>query len=125
MNRILTAARLHTIAPGFSLILPWAIVASSFAINVLIWGIADIAEQTGGGAGGLPSLYITLSIVYVQSMASLLPVCDGVEPDPPDVLPRYGAVRSPAVPRVRTRALWAAVGRTRYRWVGCVGLPFF
>lgn len=78
MNRIVSAARLHLIAPGFSLILPWAIMASSFAINVLIWSVADIAEQTADGTGGLAWLYITVAIVYVQSMASLLPFAMGL-----------------------------------------------
>lgn len=80
MNRIVSAARLHLVAPWLPLLLPWAIMASSLAINILIWGVADIAEQTGGraGTGGLASLYITLCVVYMQAVSSLLPFAMGL-----------------------------------------------
>lgn len=73
MNRILTAARVHTIAPALSLMLPWAIMASSLVINILIWGVTDVAEQPGSGTGGLASLYITIAVVHIQAVSYLLP----------------------------------------------------
>lgn len=79
MNRIVSAARLNLVAPWL-LLLPWAIMASSLAINIFIWGIADLADETGGQAstGGLASLYITLGVIYVQSVSSLLPFAMGL-----------------------------------------------
>lgn len=78
MNRIITAARVHTVAPALFLIMPWAIMASGFVINILIWGLADLSEQPGSGTGGLASLYITLAIVYMQSVTYLLPFTVGL-----------------------------------------------
>lgn len=79
MNRILSTARLHLVAPWL-LLLPWAIMASSLAINIFLWGVADIAEKTGGqgGTGGLASLYLTLCVVYIQTVSSLLPFAMGL-----------------------------------------------
>lgn len=78
MNRIITAARLHTIAPAVGLILPWAIMASSFLINIVVWSLTDVADHPGSGTGGLASLYATLCIVYVQTVAYLLPFAMGL-----------------------------------------------
>lgn len=79
MNRILSTARLHLVAPWL-LLLPWAIMASSLAINIFLWGVADVAEQTDGqgGTGGLASLYLTLCVVYIQAVSSLLPFAMGL-----------------------------------------------
>ena len=70
MNRIVSAARLHLVA-AWLLLLPWAIMGSSFFINVLIWGLADIPEGRDAGTAGLASLYLTLCFVYIQSMSAL------------------------------------------------------
>ena len=79
MNRILSAARFHLIAPWL-LLLPWGIMASSLAINIFIWGVADIAGQTNGqgSTGGVASLYGTLCIVYMQAVPGRLPFAMGL-----------------------------------------------
>jgi len=77
VNRIVSAARLHLVAPWL-LLLPWAIMGSSFFINVLVWRLADMAEGREPGTAGLASLYLTLCIVYVQSMSALLPFAMGL-----------------------------------------------
>jgi hypothetical protein len=75
MNRILQAARLHVVHPLVILGVPWLVVASSFTINELIWGFGRIADQPGntGGTGGVLALYITVSIVFLQSVTGLFP----------------------------------------------------
>jgi hypothetical protein len=80
MNRIVAAARLHLVHPLVALGVPWMVVASSFAINWLIWklaGIADIADS-GNFTGGVAALYITVMIVYVQAVTQLLPFAMGL-----------------------------------------------
>lgn len=78
MNRVINAARLNIVAPGFSLVLPWAIMASSLVINILIWAVTDVSEVPGAATGGLASLYIALMFVYIQAVASLLPFAMGL-----------------------------------------------
>lgn len=79
MNRVLGAARLHLVHPLAALGVPWAVVASSFAINLLVWGFTDAGQQPGGGiTGGLGALYATALVVFVQSVTQLLPFAMGV-----------------------------------------------
>src|SRR3954469_17826512 len=79
MNRVLTAARLQLIHPAVILGIPWAIVASSFAINWAIWSLADLQHQPGADfTGGVLSLYITVAIVFVQAVTQVLPFASGV-----------------------------------------------
>jgi hypothetical protein len=79
MNRVLAAARLHLVNPLVALGVPWLIVASSFAINLPIWGLTDAGAQPGGGiTRGLAALYITVLVVYVQAFTQLLPFATGL-----------------------------------------------
>jgi hypothetical protein len=75
MNRVLQAARLHVVHPLFILGMPWVIVLSSFTINELIWGFGNLGHQPGntGGTGGVLALYISVSIVFLQSVTQLFP----------------------------------------------------
>ena len=80
MNRVLTAARLHLIHPLIAFGVPWLVVGISFGINWLIWKFADLQHQAddGGFTGGVLSLYITLSIVFVQTVTQMLPFAMGL-----------------------------------------------
>jgi uncharacterized membrane protein YhaH (DUF805 family) len=80
MNRVLAAARMHLVHPLVILGVPWMVVGISFAINLPIWGLGDIAEQSGdqGFTGGLASLYITVLIVFVQAVTQMFPFAMGV-----------------------------------------------
>src|SRR3954468_24790029 len=79
MNRILAAARLHLVHPLVILGVPWLIVLSSFALNWAIWAVAGLGSEPGGGfTGGILSLYITVLVVFVQSVTRLLPFAMGV-----------------------------------------------
>lgn len=73
MSRVMNAARLHIVAPGYSLVVPWVIMASSLLINILIWAVADLGEVPDATTAGLASLYVTLVFVYIQAVTSLLP----------------------------------------------------
>lgn len=74
MSRVLAAARLQLAHPLVILGVPWMVVATSFAINLAIWGLADIAEQPDSAyTGGLASLYITVVVVFAQAMTQTFP----------------------------------------------------
>ncbi|WP_369132191.1 hypothetical protein [Modestobacter sp. I12A-02662] len=80
MNRLLAVARMHLVHPLVILGVPWMVVGISFAINLPIWALGDIAEQAGdsGFTGGLASLYITVLIVFVQAVTQMFPFAMGV-----------------------------------------------
>lgn len=79
MNRTLGAARLHLVNPLLSLGIPWLVVLSSFAINLVVWGVTDAGGEPGGGStGGLAALYLTVLIVFAQSITQLLPFAMGL-----------------------------------------------
>jgi hypothetical protein len=79
MNRIVGAARLHLVNPLLSLGVPWMVVLSSFAINLLVWGATDVGDQPGGAStGGLAALYLTALVVFAQSITQLLPFAMGL-----------------------------------------------
>jgi hypothetical protein len=79
MNRTLATARMHLVNPLLTIGVPWAIVLLSFAINLPIWALTDAGKAPGGGiTGGVLSLYITVLVVYVQSVTQLLPFAMGM-----------------------------------------------
>lgn len=78
MSRVLTAARLHLIHPTVMIGIPWLVVALSFAINLAVWTLTPAGEDDGGITGGVAALYITVLVVFVQSVTQLLPFSMGV-----------------------------------------------
>jgi hypothetical protein len=79
VNRVLAAARLHTMNPLLTIGIPWGIALLSFAINLPIWALTGASDQPGGGiTGGVVSLYITVLVVFVQSVTQLLPFAMGM-----------------------------------------------
>ena len=80
MNRVAAVARMQLVHPALSIGVPWAVVASSFAINLAIWGLGDVAATAPGDGftGGLASLYITVLIVFTQSVTQMFPFAMGL-----------------------------------------------
>jgi hypothetical protein len=80
MNRVLAVTRMQLVHPALTVGIPWAIVASSFAINLAIWGVGDVADQApgDGSTGGLASLYITVLIVFIQTVTQMFPFALGL-----------------------------------------------
>ncbi len=79
MNRLLAAARLHAMNPLLTIGIPWGIVLLSFAINLALWGTIGIGQEDPEAfTGGVASLYITLLVVFVQSVTALLPFAMGM-----------------------------------------------
>jgi hypothetical protein len=79
MNRVLGAARMHVAHPLVIFGIPWMVVGISFAINVPIWGLGDIAAQDPDAfTGGLASLYITVLVVFVQAVTAMFPFAMGL-----------------------------------------------
>ncbi|OMQ16415.1 hypothetical protein A7K94_0202660 [Modestobacter sp. VKM Ac-2676] len=79
MNRVLGAARLQLINPLVSIGIAWAIVALAFAVNLAIWGLADVDEQAAdSNTGGLAALYITVLIGFIQAVTMMFPFAMGL-----------------------------------------------
>jgi len=78
MDRVLQAARLHLVHPLMTLGIPWLVVGISFAINVAVWHLTPAGEDDGGFTGGVLALYITVLIMFVQSVTQLLPFAMGI-----------------------------------------------
>ena len=79
MNRVVAAARLHLVNPLQTIGIPWGIALLSFAINLPVWAFTAASEQPHGGfTGGVVSLYITVLVVYVQSVTQVLPFAMGM-----------------------------------------------
>ena len=79
MNRVVAAARLHLMNPLQIIGIPWGIALLSFAINLPIWALTPASDQPGGGVtGGVISLYITVLVVYIQSVTQLMPFAMGM-----------------------------------------------
>lgn len=74
-NRVLTAARLNTVEIGVRLAIPWMVLGSAFLINLLIFGLirANTDDGDPGVTGALAALYITASIVHLQTMTQTFP----------------------------------------------------
>lgn len=73
MDRVLVAARLHTVRPLLALGMPWLVVACAFAVNAVFFGVTAISEADGASTGGLLALYFTVLALHVQAMTQLLP----------------------------------------------------
>jgi hypothetical protein len=80
MNRVLAAARLQLVHPLVILGVPWMVGAISFAINWAVWWIVDIRSLEGddGFTGGVSALYITVLVVFVQTVTQLMPFAMGI-----------------------------------------------
>ena len=79
MNRVLAAARLHSTNPLLTIGIPWGIVGLSFAVNLALWGTVGIGDENPEAfTGGVISLYVTVLVVFVQSVTALLPFAMGM-----------------------------------------------
>ena len=69
MNRVLSAARLHLVS-GQAITVPWAIMGSALAVNLVIFGTiqAKAGVSDNPSSGGLASLYAVVLTVFVQAM---------------------------------------------------------
>ncbi|MBB5116173.1 ABC transporter permease [Micromonospora echinospora] len=78
MTRILDVARMHTIAWVSQLAWPWAIMAISLGVNLLIFASIDEASPGKNTTGGLASIYIVCSIVAAASISQAFPFALGM-----------------------------------------------
>jgi hypothetical protein len=80
MNRVVAAARMQLVHPLLGIGIPWAIVGSSFLINLVIWRVGDVAAQApgDGSTGGLAALYITVVFGFVAAVTQFLPFAMGL-----------------------------------------------
>jgi hypothetical protein len=73
MNRTLGAARLYTVRPQISLTIPWAVGLAAFAVNVSVWAVGHLGNDSSAGTGGVSAVFISLLIVYVQGVTQTFP----------------------------------------------------
>ncbi|MGR7024771.1 hypothetical protein [Geodermatophilus sp. URMC 62] len=79
MNRVVAAARLHLMNPLQTIGIPWGIALLSFVINLPVWAFTAASDQPHGGfTGGVVSLYVTVLVIYVQSVTQLMPFAMGM-----------------------------------------------
>lgn len=65
MSHVLRAARIHLVTWPYALLWPWAILAVSFTVNLLIFSaITEVNDHPF--TGGLLSIYIVQFIVFAQ-----------------------------------------------------------
>ena len=77
MSRVVTAARLHVVHPLVILGVPWLVALSSFAVNLAVWGVF-VGGDAQNTTGGITSLYLTVIVVFAQSLSQLLPFAMGL-----------------------------------------------
>jgi len=80
VNRVVAVARMQLAHPMITYGLPAAIVSFSFAINWTIWRLGDVAAHTpgDGSTGGLASLYVTVLVFFVQTVAQVFSFAMGL-----------------------------------------------
>lgn len=79
MSRLLSVSRLHTVAWPATIGWPWGILASSFALNLLLFAaIGDAIADGGSRTGGLSSIYITVMIVAIGWVTQVYPFALGM-----------------------------------------------
>jgi hypothetical protein len=66
-------ARYHLVIPWLALGLPWAILATSFVVNLVIFTYVQVANSPQNYTGGVASIYISLLVMGVNSIGRSLP----------------------------------------------------
>lgn len=86
-SRVLAVFRLHFVNPGTTIVIPWAILAFIFIVNVAIWALifaaatsasdrADAQEGTSW-SGAATFLFAYMSVVAVQAVNTTFPFAQG------------------------------------------------
>jgi hypothetical protein len=78
MTRILAVARLHTVAGMYAIFWPWAIMASSLLVNILIFAAIGDVVPGDHTTGGLASIYVVLAINSAIAMSQVFPFALGM-----------------------------------------------
>ena len=92
MSRAVAVARVHTLDVQQT-IWPWAILATSFVVNVVLWVALSGVDGFEKTTGGLTSLYVTALFVACVSVARQLPFTLGLGGHPSGVHGRQPALR--------------------------------
>lgn len=77
MTRLASAARIQLTTWRSSLMLPWAILGSSFALNLIIFALVP-SEGTHDTTGGLATIYFVVLIAYIVTVREFLPFTLGL-----------------------------------------------
>lgn len=73
MNTTLKVARIHLVDRVTPFLLPWGILALTFAVNIIIHALPPESPDEGSVAGGVVALYIFLCVVGAMSVTRSLP----------------------------------------------------
>lgn len=74
---VLASARLQLTNP-WSMAWPWGILASSLAINLVVWVLLADGQRDSTGTGGLASIFVVQAIWGFQSVVQLFPFAGGL-----------------------------------------------
>lgn len=77
MSRATAVARVHTIDVQ-QIVWPWAILATSFVVNLVLWVALSEVDGFDKATGGLVSLYVTAVFVAAISITRQLPFMLGL-----------------------------------------------
>lgn len=73
MSTWINVARYHLIQPpAISAVLPWAVLAFNFAVNLIIFGTI-LGGHSNGYAGALASIYLVVCVIGALIISRLLP----------------------------------------------------
>lgn len=78
MRRTLNVARLQLVPWQATRALPWAVLALSFGINLLIQALLGPEDRGNTQTGGLASIYVFSLIAYVRAMVQVFPFAVGL-----------------------------------------------
>ena len=66
-------ARYHLVVPWVILLMPWAILACSFIVNLVIFSRVPVAEAPHNDTGGVASIYVFFFVIGVSIVGRSLP----------------------------------------------------
>jgi hypothetical protein len=72
MNDVLKAARIQLVSWKTVIGMPWAVVATSFAVNVVVYAVTNV-EPSHRTTGGLVSLYGTMMFTNLVTVTQIFP----------------------------------------------------
>ena len=66
-------ARYHLVVPWVILLMPWAILACSFIVNLVIFSRVPVADAPHNDTGGVASIYVFFFVIGVSIVGRSLP----------------------------------------------------
>lgn len=78
MKNALKVARVHLVNAPVTLLMPWTVLLSAFAINLAIFALATSIPPDGRVTGALGSIYIVAFVANIQAVTQMFPFLSGM-----------------------------------------------